>query len=118
MPRPPAELWFDLVIDGLATYRLTRLITVDVITEPLRSAVVSSAGVSTAGDTSRTAAQAVDELDDPPALGRLVTCRWCTGVWVAAAIAGARHLRPAAWAPLARALALSSVGVLLASLED
>ena len=48
----------------------------------------------------------VDALPEPPKLARLITCRWCAGVWIAAGVVGARSLAPRAWTPVARALAL------------
>lgn len=52
-------LW--LIIAMLATYRLTRLVTADKITERLRGFVV----------------------DRSEWLGYLVTCDWCLSIWVA-----------------------------------
>lgn len=54
-------LW--LIIAMLATYRLTRLVTADKITERLRGFVV----------------------DRSEWLGYLVTCDWCLSIWVAPA---------------------------------
>lgn len=110
-----------LAIDALATYRLTRLATADVISEPLRRSVVDRAlgpeGRAAAGDGD-TAVEVVDDLDDPPKLARLVTCRWCAGVWIAAGVVAARRLAPRAWEPVAEGLALSAAAVLLAGAED
>jgi hypothetical protein len=111
----------ELLVDGLATYRLTRLATADVISEPFRRSVVGRLlGWS---DEERSAAtptaqEAVDDLDDPPKLARLVTCRWCAGVWIAGGVVVARRLAPRAWEPVADGLALSAGAVLLARLES
>ncbi len=51
----------ELVIVGLATYRLTRLVTADRIMDWLRAAVESRSGW----------------------LGYLVTCDWCLSIWLA-----------------------------------
>ena len=112
----------DLLVDALATYRLTRLATTDVISEPVRLALVRRLGLSGAdadsGSTEVTAQDIVGEVTDPPKLATLVTCRWCAGVWIAGAVALARHSAPRAWSPVARALALSTAAVLLARFED
>ena len=52
-------LWFIVAV--LATYRLTRLVTADKITEPIRGWVV----------------------DRSEWFGYLVTCDWCLSIWVA-----------------------------------
>lgn len=52
---------WTFVLAALATYRLTRLVTADQITMPLRTWV----------------------LDRNQWLGYLVTCDWCFSMWVA-----------------------------------
>lgn len=52
-------LW--LIVAALATYRLTRLVTADKITQPLRGWIV----------------------DRSEWFGYLTTCDWCLSVWVA-----------------------------------
>jgi hypothetical protein len=54
-----------LVVAALATYRLTRLVTADKITEPLRLWV----------------------LDRSQWAGYLVTCDWCLSIWIAPPVA-------------------------------
>ena len=111
--------WPGLVVDALATYRLTRLATADVISEPARMAVLRRAGATPApGQEDLTAQEVVEALADPPKLATLVTCRWCAGMWIAAGVATARRLAPNAWEPVGRALALSAAAVLLARFED
>jgi hypothetical protein len=107
-----------LLVDVLATYRLVRLATADVISEPVRMAVVRRAGAEVPEEAAVvTAQEVVAEMDEPPKLATLVTCRWCAGVWIAAAVTGARLLAPKAWDVAARGLALSAGSVLLARLE-
>lgn len=119
MARSAADEALVLVTDALAAYRLTRLATADVISEPMRRSVVGrSIGREEAWSPSDTAEQVVEALEDPPKVARLVTCRWCAGVWIAGGVVLARRLAPGAWDPLARGLALSSAAVLLARFED
>jgi hypothetical protein len=84
------------IIAGLATYRVTRLVTADKITEALRQRVTSKW------------------------LGYLVQCDWCLSIWLAPAPALAVVLWPDNRAVLVVlvALALSAVTGLLAMVEQ
>jgi hypothetical protein len=107
------------VVDALATYRLTRLATADVISESARMAVVRRAGAEPPpGQEELSAQEVVEALTDPPKLATLVTCRWCAGMWIAAGVVTARRLAPDAWEPVGRGLALSAAAVLLARFEE
>ncbi|MCU1369306.1 MAG: hypothetical protein JWO77_500 [Ilumatobacteraceae bacterium] len=121
----------ELAVDALATYRLTRLATADIISEPIRRSIVGRAlnlddadsgsdpdAGADSGVPAPTAQQLVDDTPDPPGVARLVTCRWCAGVWIAGGVVAARRFAPAWWDPAAKALALSAVGVLISALED
>lgn len=122
MPRPtprPSSPWPALVVDALATYRLTRLATADVISEPVRQAVLRKVGADPPpGEDDPTAQEIVESIKDPPRLATLVTCRWCAGMWIAAGVTAARLVAPRQWDPAAKALTLSAVAVLLAGFED
>lgn len=63
--------WYT-VIAVLACARITRLITRDRITQPLRMRAVNRLGIESWG-------------------AYLIQCDWCTGLWVAAVV------MPAAW---------------------
>jgi len=71
----------------LATARITRLITEDSITEPLRDRA----------------------MEIHPKLGELVHCRMCTSVWAGAFVAATSRVAPG----LSRMLALSEATILL-----
>jgi hypothetical protein len=60
-----------LVVYGLATARLTGLITDDAITEPARQWILRHLPLHAPG----------------PFLAALLDCPWCAGVWVAAMVA-------------------------------
>jgi hypothetical protein len=118
-PRQPSGPWLPLALDLLATYRLTRLATADVISEPARMAVLRRVGAQPPpGEEDPTAQEVVESLEDPPRLATLITCRWCAGVWIAAGVTAARLVAPTAWDVAARGLALSAGAVLLARFED
>lgn len=115
-----------LLLDALAAYRLTRLITADAILDGPRDAVVAWAY----GDRRENGDEpsmpevpgawsgyAMDD-DRAPKLATLVTCRWCSSVYIGFAVVAARRLFPRAWTPIAEALALSAGAALLAGLED
>ena len=84
------------LVDALAVYRLTRLVTRDRITEPLRTRVESG----------------------PEWLTYLLRCGWCASPYLAVGVITARRLVPRAWAPAAGVLACSAVAGLLTDLLD
>jgi hypothetical protein len=53
--------WINLILVVLASFRLTHLLVFDKIAEPLRK-----------------------PIESVPFLGSLITCYWCTGIWVSA----------------------------------
>lgn len=111
----------DLAVDAVAAYRITRLITEDTITETPRWAVIEHAYRHDPGD-GPTGAETWDDYarndPDPPKLATLVTCRWCMGVWVGAAVVVARRVAPRVWAPVADAAVCAAAAALLARFED
>lgn len=114
-----------LLTDALAAHRLTRLVTQDVLTEPLRERLIEATYVA-AGRAeeeersfpNRTWQERVEYDQEPPKLATLLTCRWCASMWLSFGVVVARLVAPRAWSVVARALALSSAAALLATLED
>lgn len=85
----------DLLVASLGTYRLTRLITADKITEPIRERIIARSDF----------------------FGYLVTCDWCLSIWCAPVFA-AWVLDAIDVIDLAvTALALSAVTGLIATVE-
>lgn len=130
------------MIDGLAAYRLTRLVTADTITDRWRDRWIADAYHETPtygrrGSEAEFAAPVVlgdgeliarpvfpgdwpdlvERDSSPPRLAELVTCRWCAGMWVGFGVIAARAFAPRFWDPVARALALSAAAALIARLE-
>jgi hypothetical protein len=69
----------DIVLSAVATHKLSRLITRDPVTSPLRAPFTAYQG--TAGP-----AELAEEVRGHGArktIGELVTCPFCTGLWVA-----------------------------------
>jgi hypothetical protein len=86
------HLWWWLVVDAMATFRLTRLVTRDLITAKLRLVV------SRVGDTT----------------SDFITCDWCVSVWIAGVVAFATWAWPTGWAWIAAVLTFSAVAGILA----
>lgn len=91
---------FDIVIDGLATYRVTRLVVEDHLFDRPRDRLVARL-----------------QLADHPKLIELIGCPWCVSVYVGFGVVALRRLVPRVWGPLASALAASAVAGLLATHE-
>lgn len=86
-----------LTIDALATFRITRLLVLDDITEPIRKPVQNWL------------------LDrHMRKLYELTSCGWCLGFWVSCGVVTARATAPRLWHPLALALAYSAVTGIIA----
>lgn len=90
----------DLVLAGLSTYRLTRLVTTDAITAPVRDAVWRTHPPETSK------------------LGYLLTCDWCTSIYAASALEISRTIAPRTTRAVETVLALSAVAGLLAARAD
>ncbi len=117
-----------LLLDFLAAYRITRLITADTIMDGPRDALVWKTYLRhpkpkhnpDAPDAWSPKGWAEFAQDDPdaPKLAAGILCRYCVGVWVGFAVVIARRRFPRQWAPIAEALALSAGAALIAGLED
>lgn len=111
-----------LLVDMLAAYRLTRLVTADSIAQPLRDQVVELAYAwdgKPLPEVEPGLELAVAAMDDPehPKWAELASCRWCAGMWISLGIVlVARRFRW--WPTMADALALSAVAALAARLEE
>lgn len=114
-----------LVVDALATFRLTKLVTHDTLTLEAREAVIAGAYRRAGRDEwaeEQMAAEGprswqedvVPNDPDPPKLATLVTCPWCAGAWLALGVVVARRLFPRAWSAVAEVFALSAAAGLVA----
>lgn len=80
----------DIALLGVATHRLTRIVTRDKVTIPLREPFTEIEGPAGAG-----------EVNEKPkgrglrrAIGTLLSCQYCMGPWIASALVTALALRP------------------------
>jgi hypothetical protein len=88
--------WLTLTLVALATYRLTRLVTADKITEPVREWVNSRSEWA----------------------GYLVTCDWCLSIWIGPLVAIPAVLWPSTMVTVVvAALSASAVTGLLSLVE-
>jgi hypothetical protein len=82
----------DIVLLGVATHKLTRIVTRERIAIPLRMPFVRYQGTDGAG--------LVKEQPRGPglryAVGSLLTCQFCVGPWVASALTGSLMFAPRA----------------------
>lgn len=82
----------ELMVDGLATYRLVKLVRDDRITEPVRESVIERQG--------------------PPEeskISYLLNCPWCLSIYFGVALTLGRRRFPATTGAIARSLALSAM---------
>lgn len=85
-PRP-----FELVVLGLATQHLTRLISKDGVTAPLRAPFTEFEGPAGEGEVNeRPAGRGVRH-----AVGELLSCPFCLGQWVATTFVAGEVAAPA-----------------------
>lgn len=101
--------FYELTLDGLATYRLTRLVTRDVITEPIRERIDKELDLL--------ASSRVAEKGFTEEIKYAMRCDWCASVYVAAVVLICRRYFPRTWGKLAFVLAGSAVAGFLAGYE-
>lgn len=87
----------DVVLLGIATHKLTRILTKDWVTAPLRAPFVRYKESTGGGEVK----EEVRGTGLRKAVGDLLTCPWCSGPWVAAALMTGFLARPRATRVLA-----------------
>ncbi len=90
-----------LIVDTLATVRLTRLIIDDNITEPLRDRAVQA--LIRTGEERPELKAVTDKLE------YFLSCHWCVGLWAAGALLLLRKFAPETADIVNTALAASAV---------
>ena len=72
----------DLLLMGVATHKITRIVTRDWVTSPIRAPFTSYRGSSGAGEVKeRSRGSGLQK-----ATGELLTCPWCFAPWTASAL--------------------------------
>lgn len=82
--------WSDIALLGVATHKLSRIVSKDFVTAPLRAPF-----------TERREAEGAAEVHDEPrggalrrSVGYLLTCPYCLGVWISTGLSTALLTRP------------------------
>ncbi len=88
----PKLSWSDLLLFGIATHKLSRIATKDLVTSPFRAPFVKFKGSAGAGEVDEKArGEGLQE-----AVGDLITCPYCIAPWIASAIVFAAQRAPRA----------------------
>lgn len=87
----------DVLLLGVATHKLTRILTKDWVTAPVRAPFVRYKGSAGGGEVNEEARG----RGLRKAVGDLLTCPFCTGPWVAGALVAGLLTRPRATRTLA-----------------
>ncbi len=74
--------WSDLLLLGIATHKLTRIATKDLVTSPFRAPFVKFKKSAGAGEVEEEARG--DGIQE--AVGDLITCPYCIAPWIASAL--------------------------------
>jgi hypothetical protein len=96
-PLPKRVALGDIVLMGVATFKLSRLLAKDLVTSPLRAPFTTFEGLAGEGEVNEKPRGRGMQL----ALGELLTCPFCVATWVAAFMAYGLTLSP----PLTRLIA-------------
>ena len=106
--RPPERIApFDWVLVSLATHKLSRLITKDSITSPLRAPFTRFKGVSGPAELQE---EVRHQGGVRHAVGELLTCPFCLGMWISTGFSAG-----SVFAPRFTRLAASTLAALAAS---
>lgn len=90
--QPPEEVrpW-DVTLIGLATHKLTRIVAKDSITSPIRAPFTTYDGPAGPGEVNE---EVREEGHVAHAIGELLTCPFCLGVWSSTAFAAGMYFAP------------------------
>jgi hypothetical protein len=78
----PELNWSDLLLLGIATHKLSRIVTKDLVTSPFRAPFVKFKKSAGAGEVEEEArGEGIQE-----AVGDLITCPYCIAPWLASAL--------------------------------
>jgi hypothetical protein len=97
------------VIDALAVYRITRLVTRDTITEELRETIAQE--IQTTVQAGLITQKTADKLT------YLMECDWCMSIWVATIACFFKKYIPHVWDTIKYIMAASAVAGALSNQE-
>ena len=99
-----------VIVFGLASFRLTRLLVFDKITEGLRRPFFNEKEID--GDIYLLPY----EKGVRGWIGKLLSCYWCTGIWASGGLLGGYFLWPEVFLALVCLLAIAAVGSIIETL--
>ena len=100
----PVLAWGELLLLGIATHKLSRIVTKDLVTSPFRAPFVKFKKSAGAGEVEEEArGEGLQE-----AVGDLITCPYCMAPWLASALLFAHTLAPRATRMLCSIFALTA----------
>ena len=86
--------WGDLALTAVSTYRLSRLLTKDAISSPLRAPLTRFTGPGLPSEVNEEVAPGIEGRPVLHAAAELATCPFCTGQWVATTLVAGHVLAP------------------------
>ncbi|WP_064092279.1 DUF1360 domain-containing protein [Rossellomorea aquimaris] len=102
----------ELFCLGLAVFRLTHLIVFDKITEFIRSPFFDE--VTEPSENGEEDIYLIPKKGGIKGfLGELLSCYWCTGMWVAISLYGLNNYFPSIFAPITTILAVAGIASIL-----
>lgn len=107
--------WVEFLLLALASFRLTRLIVYDKITEFIRNPFIDEiVEVNEAGESETYYVPKKGLIKG--FFGELLSCYWCTGVWSSIALSVLFLLQPNIATPIILVLAVAGLGALIETL--
>ncbi|MFD1705655.1 DUF1360 domain-containing protein [Siminovitchia sediminis] len=104
--------WLEFVLFGMAAFRLTRLIVFDQITDWMRRPFMDKVEeINSEGETEVYFLPKESGLRGW--LGALLSCYWCTGIWVTAGMFLARTYTPLLYKPMVIIFAAAGLAALI-----
>ncbi|MBM7693008.1 hypothetical protein JOC77_002447 [Peribacillus deserti] len=105
------NLWLLFII-GLASFRLTRLLVFDKITEFIRAPFFDE--ITETDEHGNEEVYIIPKNKGPKKfIGELLSCFWCTGIWVSAFLLGVHYFIPVLGDPFILIFAVAAIGSLL-----
>lgn len=106
------DSWLDFCLLVFASFRLTRLIVYDTITEFIRAPFHETV-VETLEDGSTETYIEIKGTGIKYWIGELLSCHWCTGIWCTAAIYAAYEFYPDLSMPFITILAVAGLASII-----
>ncbi len=104
--------FFSLLILSLSSFRLTRLLVFDKITEFIREPFFEE--ITEVNDDGEIDIYYIPKKTGiKKFIGELLSCYWCTGIWSSALIVGLNYINPSFFYPIILILAVAGFASLL-----